>query len=513
VSETTISRADFAASGGVVFDADGRRTWTLAVACLSVALVMSSMIALNSALSDIAVATSATQTQLTWVADSYPLVLACLLLPAGAIGVRCGRRCALLIGLGVFSVASLAPEFFESPVQIVASRAVAGVGAAFVMSATLSLLTALYPKDMRARAVGIWAGVGGSAAVVGSLGSILLLRFWAWQSLCWALAVTGLVLLVLVLTVSESRNDDATSVDKAGGALRGASVAIFVFGLIEAPARGWIDPVVYGCMAAGLVLVVVLGLVERRRRHPSRDARSSACTESSTSATIITVLLLATFGFFFVLTQYTQLVLGYSALQTASALTPVIAALIVLTAFSFWYLPKLDLRLVVFLGLAILAVGFLCLRRLGLDSACIEVAWPLLVLSIGIGLCTARGTSVIADAVPDHVTSAVNDTVRELGAVLGFAIAGSMLAVQYARNITPVVSAFSAPMRGPATSSLAQAIAVSDQLAPQRASLTDVSRIAFVEAMQSSLLVIAGIVAVAAVVIAVWAPGRRLSDR
>jgi MFS family permease len=537
VSETTISRADAvsAAPGGVPGlphnDPDTvpqqRRTWTLAVACLGVALAMSSMIALNTVFGEIAVAASATQTQLTWVVDSYTLVLACLLLPAGAIVDRYGPRHTLLIGLGIFSAASIAPVFFDSPVQLIASRAVAAVGAALVMPSTLSLLTAIYPKDQRAKAIGIWAGVAGSAVVFGMLGSGALPRFFAWQSMFWALALTGLVLFVLALAlaVSESRTGDAPSVNWAGGALVGASVAIFVFGIIEAPARGWIDPVVYGCMAAGLVLAVVFGLVESRRRHPSRDVRLFVHAEFGSGAATIMVLFLATFGFFFLLMQYTQLVLGYSALQTALALTPLIVALTVLSAFSFWYLPRLGLRLVLLLGLSIMAVGFLCLRRLDLDSAYIDAAWPLLVLSTGIGLCTAPATSAIMGAAPDEkqgVASAVNDTARELAVALGFAIAGSMMAAQYARNITPVVSAFPAPMRGPATSSLAQAFAVSDQLGPQGASLADASRLAFVEAMQSSLFVMAGTVAVAAVVIGVWAPGRdghrlalvrRLSDR
>ena len=141
-----------------------RRTWTLVVACAGVALVIGSMIALNAALGDIAVATSATQTQLTWVVDGYTLALACLLLPAGAIGDRYGRRSALLIGLVIFTLASLAPIWFDGPVDLIVWRAVAGVGAAFVMPATLSLLTVVYPKDQRTKAVGIWAGVAGSAA-------------------------------------------------------------------------------------------------------------------------------------------------------------------------------------------------------------------------------------------------------------------------------------------------------------------------------------------------------------
>src|SRR5690349_8292437 len=131
------------------------RFWLLAVAAVDVLLVISSMVALNAALPDIALQTAATQTQLTWVVDGYTLVLACLLLPAGALGDRYGRRGALLFGLAVFTLASIAPTIFDSPTQIIVARAVAGMGAAFIMPATLSLLTAAFPKDERNKAIGI----------------------------------------------------------------------------------------------------------------------------------------------------------------------------------------------------------------------------------------------------------------------------------------------------------------------------------------------------------------------
>jgi MFS family permease len=220
---------------------------------MGVALVIFSMIALNTALGDIAVATSATQTQLTWVVDGYTLALACLLLPAGAIGDRYGRRAALLVGLAIFSVASIAPVLFTSPSQIIVLRAVAGAGAAFVMPATLSLLTAVYPKEERTKAIDIWAGVAGSGAVAGMLGSGALLRFWSWQSIFWALAGLGLVLFALTLTISESRDSDPPPVDWPGAGLIGAAVAIFVFASVGVPSRGWSNPLVFGCTAAGLV--------------------------------------------------------------------------------------------------------------------------------------------------------------------------------------------------------------------------------------------------------------------
>jgi len=221
---------------------------------------------------------------------------------------------------------------------------------------------------------------------------------------------------------------------------------------------------------------------------------------------------LGAFAYYFLCEGQQQApVLGYSPLQTALAFAPLVVPVTVLSGFSFWYLPKLGLRVMVFLGLSIMAVGFLSMRRLGLDSSYPDLAGPLLVLSTGIGLCTAPTTAAIMSAVPDEkqgVASAVNDTARELGAALGIAIAGSMLAAQYTRSLTPRLMAFPEPLRGPAAQSLATAIAVSHRLGEPGAQLADVTRTAFLHSMQASLFVMAVIMAAAAVVVGVWSPGR-----
>jgi len=187
------------------------------------------------------------------------------------------------------------------------------------------------------------------------------------------------------------------------------------------------------------------------------------------------------------------------------------APMLTLSVLSPWYLPRMGLRLVTFLGLLLISAGFLWMRVLQIDSPYWDVMWPMLVMSTGIGFCTAPSTLAIMTAVPDEkqgVASAVNDTTREVGAALGVALAGSILAARYAHVLTPHLAAFPGPVRGPASHSLAQALEISKTLGPQGGRLAELSQTAFLHAMESSLLVLGLIVAVAALVIGAWAPGR-----
>ena len=487
------------------------RLWTLVVACLGVLLVISSMVALNTALGDIALETSSSQTQLTWIVDSYTLAMACLLLPAGAIGDRYGRRGALVFGLVVFAAASFVPTMWPSPTTLILARAAAGVGAAFIMPATLSLLTSAYPKDQRTKAVGIWAGVAGSGAVAGMLGTGALLRFWSWPSIFWAFFGAAAILVPVALSIPGSKEAEPRPVDWPGAVVIGSAVAAFVFGMMEAPARGWDHPVVYGGLALGLALAGIFGAIELRRQHPLLDVRLFADPTFTTGAAAITVFFLAMFGFFFLSMQYIQLVMGYDAIGTALALTPLTGPMLVLSALSFWYVPRLGLRLVVLIGLLLVAAGILGMRGLEIGSPYWDLAWPLLILSTGVGLCTAPTTSAIMTSVPDDkqgVASAVNDTTREVGAALGIALTGSMLASKYTAVLAPQLEAFPESGRQAASRSLGEALGLAPRLGPQGAQLADAGRAAFLIAMQSSVAVLAVVVAAFAVAIAAWAPGR-----
>ncbi len=488
-----------------------KRVWLLAVASTDVLLVITSMVALNAALPDLARQTSATQGQLTWIVDGYTLVLACLLLPAGAIGDRYGRRGALLVGLAVFGLASIAPVILGSPLQIIIARAVAGAGAAFIMPATLSLLTAAFPKSERNKAVGIWAGMASSGAVFGFLGTGILMHFFSWQSIFYAFAVAAVGMFICTCTIGSSRDENATPIDRIGAVLIGAAVAVFVFGVIQAPDRGWTNPVVWGCMTAGVALAVAFAIVELRRTHLLLDMRLFSRPDFATGAVGITFLFFANFGFFFVAMQYMQLILGYSPLGTAFALVPLAIPILILGATLHLYLPKIGLRTAVAIGLSLIAIGLFCMQLLDANTSYLNFVWPILIVSSGIGLCVAPTTSAIMGAVPDEkqgVASAVNDTTREVGAAIGIAVAGSVVAAQYSNVLRPALAGFPEQVRGPALESLAQALAVAGQMGPQGRQVAQLAESAFLQSMHLSLLILSVIIAVAAVFVGIWAPGR-----
>jgi EmrB/QacA subfamily drug resistance transporter len=507
----TLARSDQTIDANLATLSRFGRFWLLTVAGLDVLLVISSMVALNAALPDIAVETAASQTQLTWIVDGYTLVLACLLLPAGAIGDRYGRRGALVAGLAIFGVASITPVFLDSPVQIILARVLAGVGAAFIMPATLSLLTAAFPKNERNKAVGIWAGVASSGAIVGFMGTGLLLQFFSWQSVFYAFTAAAIVLIVCTFTIRTSRDETSTPIDGIGASLIGSAVAVFVFGVVEAPVRGWTHPVVWGCMTAGVALAAVFAAVELRRRHPLLDVRLFGRPDFATGSIGITVLFLGNFGFFFVEMQYLQLVLGYSPLQTAFALAPLAVPIMILGATMHLYLPKIGLRITVGLGLFLIGAGLFLMRYLDAGASYIDLVWPMLITSAGIGLCVAPTTSAIMNAVPTEkqgVASAVNDTTREVGAAVGIAVAGSVLAAQYGSALSPELVDFPEQIRTGALESLANALAIADEMGPQGARLADLATSAFIDSMSLALLVLSIVLVAAAAFVAIWAPGR-----
>ncbi|WP_405165063.1 MFS transporter [Nocardia sp. NBC_01499] len=485
--------------------------WMLALSCSAVALVVGSMAALYTALPELATATGATQKQLTWIVDGYTLALACLVLPAGALGDRYGRRVVLVVGLFVFTLASAMPLVFDSPTWLIGARAAAGVGAALVMPSTLSLLTAGFPDDRRGNAVGLWAGVAGAGGVLGILGSGLLLERWSWLSVFLAMAVAGALLMVAGCTIPESVDQERPAMDLWGAATSAAAVGLIVVAAIEAPSRGWLDPLVIVMFVGGVLAAGIFTLIELRTAQPLLDVRLFARRGFAAGTMSVTVQFLVTFGVFMLLVQFLQLILGYRPLTSALAMAPMVVPMVAISAVAPWVADRIGLRLPTFAGLVVLGAGLVAVSRLNVDSSYLDVLWPLLVMSTGLGLCTAPATAAIIAGTPVEkhgVAAAVNDAAREVGAAIGIAVAGSILAAGYSDRIAPALPRLPEAAREPVGDSLAAALQVAERAGPQAQPLVEFAKAAFIHGAQQSCLALGYVAFAAAVIVGIWAPGR-----
>ncbi|MEU1961075.1 MFS transporter [Nocardia sp. NPDC019304] len=485
--------------------------WMLTISCLTVALVIASMAALYTALPEIAAATGASQQQLTWVVDGYTLALACLVLPAGALGDRFGRRAVLVIGLFVFAAASAAPALLHAPGWLIAGRTVAGVGAALVMPSTLSLITAGFPESRRGNAVGLWAGVAGAGAVLGILGSGLLLERWSWVSIFLAMAAAGLVLLIAGCTLPESVDRDRPRLDGWGAITSATAVGTLVLAAITAPERGWPDPLVLGAAVVAVLAAAAFVVLQKRAAHPLLDLRLFTDRGFGSGTAAVTLQFLVCFGTFLLMVQFLQLILGYRPIVSALAMAPMMVPMVAVSAVAPRLAERVGLRVPIAGGLVIIGIALVALSRVEVDTTYADLLWPFLVMSAGTGLCTAPATAAIIAGTPvekHSVAAAVNDAAREVGAAIGIAVAGSILAAGYSHRIAPALPRLPEQVREPVGDSLAAALQVTEHIGPQAAPLAELAESAFVHGAQQAALALAVVTFVAAILIGVWAPGR-----
>lgn len=489
----------------------GRRAWLMTVASAALALIIGGMSALYTSLTDIAVDTGASQSQLTWIVDAYTLALAALVLTFGAFGDRVGRRLALISGLAVFTVATALPLVLDSPTWLIVWRGAAGVGAALIMPSTLSLLTATFPEDKRGRAVGVWAGVAGTGAMLGILLSGVLLTTWSWKSTFIVSAAVGLVLCVASLTIPESRSTAKVRFDALGAALSALAVGTLVAALIEGPHLGWTDPLVVTGFAIAVLATAGFVMAELRTVHPLLDVRYFRRRGFSTGSLSVLFQFLVMFGLFLLLVQFLQNVRGYDPLGSALALAPMIAPILLLSLLSSWFAPKLGLRVVTVLGLLSISAGLWWFSHLSTESTYFEILWPMLVVATGLGLCTAPATTaIVADTpVDEHgVAAAVNDATREIGAAIGIAIAGSTLGRVYTDGVQPLLVRLPDGAREVVENSLAGATEVASKLGPAGEPLLSGAQQAYTDGVSQSLIILAICSAVGAAIALFVAPSR-----
>lgn len=491
-----------------------RRGAVLRVMCLALMMVVASVASLNMALPDLARDTGATQTQLQWIVDAYALAFAALLLPAGALGDRIGRRPVLLAGLSLFGLASFAAMFASEPGQLIGLRAVMGVGAAFVMPVTLSVITTVFPPEERGKAVGTWVGVAAGGAVLGLLTSGVLLQWLAWPSV-FALNVVLATVAVLgtIAIVPATRDAAAPRADAVGTVLSASGLAALVYGIIEAPERGWGAAGTLATLGAGIALLVGFVVWELRRAEPMLDPRHFLRRGFGAGSLSIAVQFFAAFGFLFLALPYLQLVQGYSPLQAAAALLPMAAVVIPLSRVAPVIAARLGTRVAGAAGLGSMAVGFVVFATLDVGAPYWQFLLGLLPFGAGMALSGAPATTAIVASLPaskQGVASAVNDVSRELGGALGIAVLGSVFNSAYRSGMTDATAGLPASAAEGARSSLAAAEQVGARLGAQ--DLVVQAQTAFMDGLTQGVTVGAVALALGAVFVALRAPGRAESS-
>jgi EmrB/QacA subfamily drug resistance transporter len=446
---------------------------------------------------------------LQWIVDGYNLAFAALVLAAGSLSDRYGRRPALIVGLLGFALASVAGAMASSVGQLVAARVVMGMFAALIFPTTLSIIRNTFDdRRERAAALGGWGAVVGVGVATGPVTGGLLLTHFYWGSVFLALVPLALLAAGLaVVLVPESRDLGVPALDRRGLVISVGMLSLLTYTIIEAPSRGWSSLATLAGFVGAAVLVFVFVVVERRAAHPMLDVRLFRDRRFSAASAAVMITFFALFGFIFVITQYFQLVRGYDALSTGARILPVAISIAVASVVGGALAPRIGTRAVVTFGLVLFGSAFLWVSTasVGTPYATVIVT-QMVMMGLGMGFISTPATESIMLVLPPAragVGSAVNDATRELGGTLGVAVVGSVFSSVFAAHLAS--SAFSSlPALGRAQDSVGVAIAMA-QGSPE---LTRAAQDAFMAGMHASCLMV-GIVCLVGAVGAVFAlPGR-----
>jgi EmrB/QacA subfamily drug resistance transporter len=491
-----------------------RRWWTLGVLCLSLVMIVVANASLNVALPTLVKDLHASSSALQWIVDAYSLVFAGLLLTAGAFGDRYGRRLALNSGLVIFGAASAIAAFSGSASALIVARAIMGIGAALVMPATLAVLAHVFPPEERRRAIAIWTGFAGVGAGLGGVTSGWLLQHFWWGSIFLTnVAVVTIALIAGAFLVPSSRDDRRPALDPVGAVLSIAGLGSLIYAIIEAPTRGWLSTGTIATFAIAVVVLAGFAAWELHVDEPMLDLRFFRNPRFTAATSSITLIFFTMFGMIFVLTQYLQLVLGYSPLQAGVRVLPWAAVYMFSAPRSARLVERFGQRAVVSTGLAVVAGGLALMSRSGIHAEYALLVVALVVTAAGMGMVTAPSTGAIMVSLPLNkagVGSAVNDTTRELGGALGVAVVGSTLASLYRSGVSTRIASLPASTHV-ATSSLGAAIDKAATLpGPVGNALVDAARHAYVHAFDVTLVVAAAVALGASVLVSLMLRPARL---
>jgi EmrB/QacA subfamily drug resistance transporter len=498
----------------------GTRWLALAVLCLAVLIINLDNTVLNVALPTLVRDLRATSSDLQWIVDAYIIVFAGLLLTAGSLADRIGRKKTFLAGLAVFAGGSAAAAFSGGVSALIAARAGMGVGGALMLPSTLSIISNMFrAPDERQRAIALWAATGGIGVALGPIiGGLLLARFWWGSIFLINVPIAAVGLVAAIFLVPDSMNPSVQAPDLPGVALSIAGIGSLLWAIIEAPTRGWSSPTVIGVFAASLVILAAFAAWERRTSHPMLNLSFFRQRSFSAAIPAVTTATFGLYGALFVLTQFFQFNIGFTPLQTGVRILPAAGAVVVVAPASVPLIRAVGTKLTVAAGLAMIAAGLWQLSSATVTTTFAGTALGLVLLGAGAGLTlpTASG-SVIGSAPPSDsgVASATNSTAFQLGGALGVGVVGSVLNTRYRNDMTAVLAGQHVPhaalaaIEGSFGGALAVAAAAGGQVGELLAHL---AKTAFVSGMDLGLLTAAATAIGGILVVLLWLPARSGRD-
>jgi EmrB/QacA subfamily drug resistance transporter len=457
--------------------------------------------------------------QLQWIVDAYSLAFAALVLAAGSISDRVGRKGALLTGLAIFGTGSVIGSRATSPGQLIAVRGLIGLGAAVIFPATLSILTNVFTgRGERAKAIGLWGAMTGLGVAAGPIsGGWLLEHFW-WGSVFAALVPVAVIVVALVAHfVPTSRDPHAPRLDIAGLGLSTLAIGTLVFTIIEAPEVGWAASRSLAGFAVSIAVFAVFVVWERHVTQPMLDVRLFRNLRFTAASGSVTVAFFALFGFIFMVTQYFQFLKGYSPFGTGVRLLPVAFSVAAASIVGTKLAVRFGNKAVVATGLGAITLAFLWISTGSVATSYLEIAGQMIVLGVGMGFTSAPATEAIMGVVPKEkagIGSAMNDATRELGGTLGVAVIGSVFASLYTGRLS-LPAGLPAQAGQAARESVGGAFIAAQRVAdaglgPMGDQLRAAASASFFDGFAVGCLVAAGVAALGAIAAAILLPAQPL---
>ena len=482
-----------------------RRWAALAALCASLVAVTIDNTVLNTALPALASALRASTADLQWINNAYTLVFAAMLITAGGLGARMGQRRALVGGLAVFAAGSAVAATATSAGQLIGLRALMGLGAAFVMPATLSSIVALFGERERPKAIAIWSATAGLGIVIGPVTGGLLLEHFSWSSVFWInVPLVGAALIAVLALLPALPGRRMGRLDVPGLLLSASGLAALVDMIVRGPERGWLSAGSLAEAGAAVLLLAAFSWWELRAAHPMVDVRMFAVRTFSLAGVVLAVTFFALFGLLFVFTQYLQLVHGYSPLKAGLGAVPFAVAMAATAATSDLVTARLGTRYTIAGGLAVMSLGLAGISLVGVGTPYLVIALTMAVVGAGMGLIMAPASAATVGALPREkapTASSINSVVRELGGVLGIAVVGTVVSASYRSELRTALPGTGAP----ATDDLTSAHMLAAHLPPQVAGrLVGAADQAFTTAMNTGTWICAAITLLGALTALRW---------